>query len=226
MRLLVVAAHPDDEVLGCGGTLARRSQEGHEVYVAILGEGVTSRHPAREQAPRAELDRLQAASRQAARELGVREVFPFGFPDNRLDSVALLEIVRPLERLVSELRPEMVLTHHVADLNVDHGITCRATLTATRPVPGCPVREVLAFETPSATGWSFGQLGPAFEPTVFVDIAATLERKLAALDAYASERRPFPHPRSPEALRALAASRGSAVGVAAAEAFVMVRALW
>lgn len=226
MRLLVVAAHPDDEVLGCGGTLARRSQEGHEVYVALLGEGITARHPEPDRAPREELLRLQAASRQAAAELGVREVFRFGFPDNRLDSVPLLELVRPLERLVSDLRPEVVLTHHASDLNVDHGLACRAALTATRPVPGCPVREVLAFETPSATGWSFGQIGPAFEPTVFVDVAATLGRKLRALDAYASEGRPFPHPRSPEALRALAAWRGSAVGVAAAEAFVLLRALW
>lgn len=223
--LLVIAAHPDDEVLGCGGTIARLAAEGCATHIVILGEGVTSRYPAREQADRAAVDALHARSRQVGERLGARSVNLFNLPDNRFDSLPLLEIVKLIEGLIDRLRPATVFTQHGGDLNIDHVQTFRATLTATRCLPGCPVRRVLAYEAPSATEWSFGSFEPAFRPNLFVDISATLERKIAAMEAYESETRPFPHPRSPESLRAIAQRWGSVAGLPAAEAFELVRGI-
>ncbi len=222
MNVLVVAAHPDDEVLGCGGTVARLADEGCRVSVAILGEGATSRGPGRED----DVDALRGQARRAGKELGVDRVMTFGLPDNAFDSLPLLDVVRIVEGVVEDIRPERIYTHFGGDLNVDHQVTHRAVLTASRPMQGCAVREILAFETPSATEWAFGRLSRPFSPTVFVDVAATLERKIEAMAVYESESRPFPHPRSPEALRMLAGSRGSAAGLAAAEAFELVRGIY
>ncbi|QXD14294.1 PIG-L family deacetylase [Rhodocaloribacter litoris] len=225
-RVLVIAAHPDDEVLGCGGTLARLADEGHTVHVAILGEGITSRHSRREDADPAAVAALRAHSRAAARALGVPEPQFFDLPDNRFDTVPLLDLVKCIEGLIDAVRPEVVFTQHGGDLNIDHARVYRATLTATRPMVGTPVQRVLAYEIPSSTEYAFGQFAPAFRPTVFVDITATLERKLAAMACYESEARPYPHPRSPEALRAIARRWGSVCGRAAAEAFMLVRAIY
>ena len=225
MRVLVVAAHPDDEVLGCGGTMARLSAEGHEVYTAILGEGITSRYAERSEAQAAELAALRASAEAANARLGVREVFTFGLPDNRFDTVALLDVVKVVEGLIERLGPERVFTQHGGDLNVDHVVTYRAVLTATRPMQGGAVRDVLAYEVMSSTEWAFQQFSPPFRPNVFVDIGATLEAKVEAMAHYESEARAFPHPRSPEALRAVAHRWGSAAGLPAAEAFDLVRAI-
>ncbi len=223
MKILVVAAHPDDEVLGCGGAMARWAREGHEVSVAILGEGITSRHERREQADPAKLQALQAACRESARILGAREPFQYGLPDNRFDTVPLLEIVKIVDALIQKLSPELVVTQHGGDLNIDHVLTYRAVLTATRPMEKSPVRRVYAFEVASSTEWAFQKFAPAFHPTVFVDIGNTLDAKLRAMRAYEAETRPFPHPRSPEALTAIARRWGSVAGVQAAEAFELVR---
>jgi len=222
---LVIAAHPDDEVLGCGGTIARLTRAGAPVAIAILGEGLTSRLADRTQADPAELAALAECSRRAAAQLGVRDVSHFKLPDNRFDAVPLLEVVRLVEQVIVQVRPAVIYTHHGGDLNVDHAIVHRAVLTATRPTGDCPVRELLAFEVPSSTEWAFGQFAPAFRPNVFVDIAATLETKLAAMRTYESEARPFPHPRSSEALQALARRWGSAAGCEAAEGFELVRGI-
>lgn len=221
--ILVIAAHPDDEVLGCGGTIARLSREGREVYVGILGEGVTSRYDQREQADRKLVEALHARSRQVARLLGARDVFLHNLPDNRFDTVPLLDMVKLIEAWIEQLRPNTIYTQHGGDLNVDHAAVYRATLTATRPTDGHPVRELYAYEVPSSTEWAFGQLAPAFQPNVFVDITATLELKVQAMRLYDDEIRPFPHPRSPEALEAIARRWGSVSGLGAAEAFQSVR---
>ncbi len=225
MRVLVVAAHPDDEVLGCGGTMARLSREGHEVYLSIVAEGMTSRSPAREAADRQDVERLHARAREAARLLAVKETFFHGLPDNRLDTVPLLDVVKVIEALVQQTSPERIYTHHPADLNVDHGIVSRAVLTATRPTQGCPVREIFQFEVPSSTEWAFQQYGDSFRPNTFVDISQTLELKIQAMACYESEARRFPHPRSPEALRAIAQRWGTVVGHSAIEVFQLVRAI-
>jgi LmbE family N-acetylglucosaminyl deacetylase len=223
MKCLIIVAHPDDEVLGCGGTIVRLTGEGHDVYVAILGEGITSRYNKRERADHEMIKKLQDRSRQVSKLLGVKELCLYDLPDNRFDTVALLDIIKIVEKLINRFQPQVVYTHHGGDLNIDHAITHRAVMTATRPVENYPVKELYAFEVPSSTEWAFVRFQPSFQPNVFMDISATLETKIQAMQIYESEARPFPHPRSPESLQALAKRWGSAVSVDAAEAFELVR---
>jgi len=223
MKILVVAAHPDDEVLGCGGTIARLALEGHLVCVAILGEGITSRCSSSDQADQEQLRKLQACSRHVAKFLGVSELFQYNFPDNRFDTIPLLEIVKHIEGIVQRIGPDIVYTQHGGDLNVDHAITFRATLTATRPLLNSSIRAVYAYEVPSSTEWSFQRFEPIFRPTVFRNISKTLAVKLEAMRMYGDEGRPFPHPRSAENLQAVAQHWGSVAGLQAAEAFELIR---
>jgi LmbE family N-acetylglucosaminyl deacetylase len=224
-RVLVIAAHPDDEVLGCGATAAGLVIEGCDVHFAILGEGMTSRHSDRSAADPAQLSALHRQSQAAAAKLGVKNLTTHKLPDNRLDTVPLLEVVKLVEGLVDKIKPEVIYTHHSGDLNVDHGVIHRAVLTATRPMAGHPVRQIYAFEVPSSTEWAFQRLEPVFRPNVFVDVTRTLDAKIAAMECYKSEARKYPHPRSPEALRAIAMRWGSVVGCGAAEAFELVRSV-
>jgi LmbE family N-acetylglucosaminyl deacetylase len=225
MNILVIAAHPDDEVLGCGGTIAKLAQENHNVYIAILGEGITSRSANREQANDKLIENLRDDSKQVAKRLGASDLFQYDLPDNRFDTLPLLDIIKLIENLLERVQPEVIYTHHHGDLNIDHAVLHRAVVTATRPVSGCAVRELYAFEVPSSTDWAFGQFVPVFRPNVFVDIGDTLETKIQAMALYSSEVRSFPHPRSAVALRAIAQSRGSSAGLAASEAFELVRAV-
>jgi len=220
---LVIAAHPDDEVLGCGGTIARLVAEEQNVYIAILGEGVTSRYAESEEAGAGELEALHASSHQVATLLGVKDLFMFNFPDNRFDTIPLLNVVKAIEGVIEQVKPYAIYTQHGGDLNIDHVTVYRATLAATRPMSDCPVKQVYAYEVASSTEWSFAQFAPAFQPNVFVDISATLDIKIKAMQMYESESRPFPHPRSPEALKAIAKRWGSVAGLQAAEAFSLVR---
>lgn len=223
MNILVVAAHPDDEVLGCGATMARLSAEGHTVRIAILGEGSTSRADQRDEADLSLVDALAAASAAAAEEVGAAGVSLHGLPDNRFDHVDLLDIVKVVERLIEVHGPTVVFTHHGGDLNVDHRLTHQAVLTATRPVPGQIVTDVYAFEIPSSTEWAFQRYEPVFRPSYFVDVDRWLACKLAAMRCYDAEVRPFPHPRAPEALEVIARRWGTVVGRQAVEAFEVVR---
>jgi LmbE family N-acetylglucosaminyl deacetylase len=224
--VLVVAAHPDDETLGCGGTMAQLAAGGHDVHIAILGEGISSRHDRREGAPAAEMHKLQDHARAAGAALGARSVRFGGLPDNRFDQVPLLDVVKQVETWIGALRPNVIYTHHPGDLNIDHGVAFRAVLTATRPGASGPlVSDLYAFEVPSSTDWAFQRVAPAFRANVFVDIAAGLEQKIAAMQCYESERRDPPHPRSPDVLRATAVRWGSVAGVAAAEAFELIRSV-
>jgi len=225
MTVLVVAAHPDDEVLGCGATIARLAKEGHEIYIATMSEGITSRYQQREQVDMALVESLHARSHQVAKMLGAKDTYMQNLPDNCFDTVPLLDIIKSIEALIARVTPEIIYTHHGGDLNIDHAVIYRAVLTATRPVEGCPVRELYAFEVPSSTEWAFQQFTPVFKPNTFVDISATLETKIKAMSLYESEARKFPHPRSPEALRTMAQWRGSLVGYEAAEAFELIRAI-
>jgi LmbE family N-acetylglucosaminyl deacetylase len=224
MTTLVIAAHPDDEVLGCSGTIARLAQEGQDVYIAILGEGVSSRYEDRNQADQEQIKALHACGQQVAKLLGAKDLLMHNLPDNRFDTVPLLDVIKIVEDLVNRLQPKVIYTHHGGDLNFDHVIAHRAVLTATRPISHCSVREIYAFEVPSSTEWTFGQF-QSFQPNVFMDISATLETKLKAMELYESEVREFPHPRSLEALQAVAWHWGSVVGCKAAEAFELIRAM-
>src|SRR5262249_28889681 len=150
------------------------------------------------------LRRLHQQAEDAAQKVGAKEVVLFKLPDNRLDTVPLLDIVKLIEGLIQKLEPEAIYTHHPGDLNADHGIVNRATLIATRPMRGSPVRDVFAFEVPSSTEWAFQKVEPPFRPNVFVDVSNTLDAKMAAMACYESESRPFPHPRSAEALHVIA----------------------
>lgn len=221
MNVLVVAAHPDDEVLGCGASIARHAAAGDAVHVLILAEGLTSRG----RAGAAALRKLRADAQKAARVLGAQPPVFGGLPDNRLDTVALLDVVKLVEREVARVRPAVVYTHHAGDLNVDHRVAHQAVLTACRPLPASPVGKILCFEVPSSTEWQAPGSAPAFAPNVFHDVAKSLSRKLAALRAYAGEMRRWPHPRSLKAVEHLARWRGATIGADAAEAFVLARAV-
>lgn len=224
--VLVIAAHPDDEVLGCGGTVARLAAEGREVQIAILVEGLTSRDDQRDAVKHAAaLAGLKSTARHVASLLGARALHSFDLPDNRLDTVAMLDVVKICESLIQRIQPTVVLTHHAGDLNVDHRVIAQAVLTATRPIAGRPVLQVIAFEVASSTEWAFQRIEPLFRPNLFVDIETTLTRKIAAMKAYDGEYRPFPHPRSAEALQAQAKRWGSTAGLMAAEAFEIVRSI-
>ncbi|MEM7540331.1 MAG: PIG-L deacetylase family protein [Pseudomonadota bacterium] len=215
--VLIVVAHPDDEVLGCGATMYRHATQGDEVHVVTMTDGVGARG-ADEEA----VTRRQDAARRAAKLLGVSSIAFHGFPDNQLDSVPLLEIVNTIETAVAELQPEIVYTHHHGDLNVDHGIVARALLTACRPLPGSSVARILACETASSTEWAF-PAASMFRPQYFVDVTDSIDAKVAALRCYQDELRVFPHPRSEEHLLSRAKVRGAESGFGAAEAFEVLR---
>ncbi len=221
-RVLVVAAHPDDEVLGCGGTIARHASEGDSVLVVILAEGITSR---RASSQTGTLDELHAAARHANKLLGVDEVLLDGLPDNRLDSLERLEVTQRIEEHIQRWKPSIIYTHHCGDVNLDHQVVHHAVVTACRPQPGHCVETLLFFEVASSTEWQPPGSGAPFLPTWFVDVSKTLDRKIAALGAYEAEMRAWPHPRSLRAVEHQARWRGTSVGVDAAEAFMLGRCL-
>ncbi len=221
--VLVVAAHPDDEVLGCGGTIARHARQGDRVHVALLADGVGARHASGAREAHDALIRRREAAQRACAILGAASVQCGDFPDNRMDSVDLLDIVQHVEALIARHRPSVVLTHHAGDVNVDHQRLHQAVMTACRPVPGHPVRTVLSFEVASSTEWQFAGSAPPFVPNWFVDISDETDRLRDALAAYADEMRAWPHARSVDAVLHRARWRGATIGVNAAEAFVLGR---
>lgn len=216
--VLVVAAHADDEVLGCGGTIARHVAEGDVVHVVFMADGVGSRGAGESN----QHQRRNLARDEALQILGVSECNALDFPDNRMDSVPLLYVVQALEPIIEQVQPTRVYTHHHGDLNVDHRVTNQAVLTACRPMPGSSVREILTFEVMSSTEWATPSVAP-FVPNTFVDISNYLPKKLGALAAYDIEMRPVPHSRSIAHVEALARHRGNCVGLEVAEAFEVVR---
>ena len=222
--ILVVVAHPDDEVLGCGGTIASWSNAGAQTHVLYLADGETARYQDKTDPEAiARIALRRNAARRAAEILGLTSIQFLDFPDNRLDGVELLDVIKPIEALIKKLAPDTVYTHHGCDLNLDHRIAYQAVITACRPLPSCTVHSIYAFETPSSTEWATEAYGQLFRPNLFVDIADTFEAKMASLAEYNQEMHQFPHPRSIEGVSILARQRGASVGVALAEAFVLVR---
>lgn len=222
--VLVIAAHPDDEVLGCGGAMARFADEGRPVHVLLLADGESSRvDKAGQTVATSELAQRNEAARKANAILGTASLELLDLPDNRLDSLDLLNVVKRIESVIARYHPATVLTHHSGDVNIDHRIVHDAVIAACRPLPDHSVRELLFFEIASSTEWRPPASGTPFAPNCFIDVSATLGRKLAALEAYGSELRDFPHPRSLRAVEALACWRGASSGLAAAEAFIIGR---
>jgi len=225
-RVLVLAAHPDDEVLGCGGTIARHADAGDRVQVLIVAEGATSRQQQRDRNQATEeLSALAQAAQQAGEILGAQGVELLDLPDNRLDSLDRLDLIKQIEECIARHQPQVVYVHHAGDVNVDHRRLHEAVVTACRPMPGQPVRRLLSFEVASSSEWQPPGSAPPFQPNWFVDISAQWPRKREALAAYATEMRAWPHARSLEALEHLARWRGAQVGVEAAEAFCLLRQL-
>lgn len=223
-KILVVAAHPDDELIGVGATAAGHAAQGDEVRCVILGEGQTSRFDSREAVSMEVLDSLHHDTLQAAEIIGYTEVSFADFPDNRFDRVDLLDIVKYVEKIKEAYKPDIIYTHHAGDLNIDHQLTFKAVLTATRPVGGCTVKEIYTFPTLSSTEWNFTCEAP-FQPNVFVDAEPYMEQKLRAMSCYKSELCDFPHPRSIKGLELQAQSFGSMVGKMYAEAFMLIRSV-
>lgn len=225
-RVLVVAAHPDDEVLGCGATIRKLVELGAQVRIVILGEGSSCRYSVkqiRSDEVRAAITQRRAFADQAIEVLGVNDAWFGDFPCGRFDTVPVIEIGKTIESHIAQFLPDTVITHHGQDTNSDHRITFNAVNTATRPMPGNCVRTVLAFETPSSTEWRFVD---TFQPSLFVEVSNQISSKIRAFDCYfETEGRAFPFPRSPEGLITLARFRGMQVGIEAAEAFVIVRTL-
>ena len=217
MKVLVVAAHPDDEAAGAGCAIARHVHAGDSVSTMFLTDGVGARATARD----ADAALRRRCAEKAAAILGYRDLHFLSFPDNGLDTVPLLEVARAVEKVAADVDPDIIYTHHASDLNVDHKIALRAALTCFRPLPASKVKCIMAFEVPSATGWDFD--AAPFRPNVFLDAESWLARKLNALDAYEAEIRPFPHARSRMSLEARAVAWGSQVGMVAAEPFVLIR---
>jgi N-acetylglucosamine malate deacetylase 1 len=207
MNILVVAAHPDDEVLGCGATIARHAENGDEVSVLIFGQGGAGR-------PAGAPKKLADAAVQAAKILGVKRLKALAYPDQLLETYPILDLIRAIETFAVDIRPEVVYTHWSADMNRDHRVVHEACVIAFRTLPGSSVKKLLFFEVPDTQG--------AFVPDYFVPVE-NMKKKLEAIEEYESEMRPWPHPRSVDGIEVLAAIRGALCGHQAAEAFQVGR---
>lgn len=215
--LLVIAPHPDDEVLGCGGTIARYAAAGHAVHVAIVTTGMSPRYDQQD------VGRVRAEAARAHALLGVTETHYLDLPAAELDRVPHADLNAVFDRLVEEIRPRTLFLPFLGDVHLDHQLVFRSVMVAARPKADHYPPRLLAYETLSETNWSAPYVEPHFQPNLYIDIVDTLERKIAAFRCFESQCRSFPDERSPEALRALAQLRGATVRRHAAEAFVIVR---
>lgn len=221
-KILVIAAHPDDEILGCGGTIRRLILEGNEAYSLILSDGTTSRHDSITSEVSEEINTRLKNSFKASKIIGYKETFFLKFPDNSFDKESLLSIVKAIENYIALIEPSTIFTHYYGDLNIDHQKTFEAVQTASRPMLDCPIKELYCFETFSSTEWNF-TVTSKFSPNYFVNIENTLKDKLAAMECYQSELKQYPHPRSLEGLTVNAKRWGTVIGCNYAEAFQLIR---
>jgi len=222
-KILIVASHPDDEVLGCFGTVARLIKEGYDAYTLILGEGKTSRDEQRiVKNKKDEIVVLNTEIQKANDTIGIKKVFIESFPDNRFDSVDLIDIVKVVSKVKEVVEPDIIFTHFENDLNIDHHITYQAVLTATRPMEDECVKEIYSFEILSSTEWNYPL---SFSPDTYFDISDTIDLKIKAMEEYTSELCEYPHPRSLEGIKLNAKYQGMRVGKQYVEAFKSVRVI-
>jgi LmbE family N-acetylglucosaminyl deacetylase len=216
MTNLIIAAHPDDEILGCGGLLTAMKKNAVDSYVLILTAGADTRYEK-------EMEQFLAQNaRKAGKIVGVREIFIEDLPNQQLDTIPVLKITRTIERYIEKLEPDTIFTHHAGDLNKDHRLVYEASVTAARPLPGQIVKRIYTYSVASSTEWAGGDK-TAFAPNVFVDITAEIDTKIEAMKCYESECRPYPHPRSPEAVKCYAHYWGLTAGVEYAEPYKLIR---
>ncbi len=220
-KILIIAAHPDDEVLGCFGTVSKMIKRGCSAVSLILGTGKTSRGTVSEEV----LNGLKEETKKANSMIGIKNVYFSDFPDNAFDTVPLLSIVKEIERIIEIEKPNIIFTHHIGDMNIDHQITHRAVLTATRPMQDCPVKTIYSMEIPSSTEWNSFSKDTAFIANSFFDISETIEDKIKAMACYESELRKYPHPRSLEYIRKLSEVSGAKVGLNNSENFILIRSI-
>lgn len=227
MKVLVIGAHPDDEILGVGATLAKHAAQGDEVYACLLCEHVNARRNKPEHV------RFLEQVHAAKKNVGIKEILFFDFPNIAMNTVPTLKIVQAIEESIIRFTPEVIYTHHTGDVNDDHHVVFHATMAAMRlpergNIRGLPrnmIKEVLCYETPSSTEWAPPLSATAFLPNVYVDVSGFLDNKLAALKCYENVMKPYPHPRSIEAITAKAKTTGVQAGLEVAEAFMLMRKL-
>lgn len=227
-RILIVVAHPDDELLGLGASMNKLIFEfGVKTHVVILGEGITSRSEERDLDKwKEELQTHRENIKKAQATIGYGSVSIYDFPDNRFDSVPLLDIIKVIENEKRVFEPEVVFTHHGGDVNIDHQRLFEAVITACRPIETEIVRTIITFETMSGTEWRASTDPKHFIPNFFISVAdKNIDAKVQAMESYEFEKRPYPHPRSPEALRIVAQRWGVMTGTKLAEAFCLVRSI-
>ncbi len=217
---MVIAAHPDDEILGCGGLLLRLKKEGSKLYALILGEGMTSRGEKYKE----KIKELRNCAKKSSSIIGFNEIYFEDFPDNKFDTVPLLNIIKIAEKHIGKIKPDIIFTHHKGDLNIDHRLTYQAVITACRPRTGFKHPTIYSFEIPSSTEANVNTSEDMFKPNYFVKIKKTeMEKKKAALKEYKSEIRKYPNSRSIKGIEIMAKDWGRKIGVEYAEAFELVR---
>jgi LmbE family N-acetylglucosaminyl deacetylase len=220
-NILVVAAHPDDDAFGCSGTLSKLALQKNNIFAVYFTDGVSARQKQKD-IKKNIFDRKNN-SEKAAKIIGIKKCIFYSYPDNKLDTVPLLEITQKIEQEILKIKPDIIFTHFENDLNVDHQIINKAVKTATRPKPNFSVREIFLFETLSSTEWQFSNKKKTFNPNYFVDISKTIKKKIKAVKAYKKEFFKWPHPRSVKGVKTLASYRGQIVGLKFAEAFEVLR---